>query len=563
MVKSLFVPLALSLSVAFNLPYAVVAAPAAANYAKKEGFESIPEGWEQVSAASPSQLLNLRLSIPPADPNALEELILNIATPGHTSYGQFLSPEKLKEHAAPSSAASDAVISWLTEHSLASDAIQNDGTTLTFQLPVEQAEKMLQTQFHNYKSTATGEVRTLTLAYSVPKSIVDFVETIQPTTDFTELPSNPTIQTLTHELNASAINSIETTGGCGKYITPDCLQSLYGLPTANAKTPQGGIAVPGFLNEYASHSDLNLFLQETRPELSPRPSFTVEYLDGGKNDEGNAGIEASLDIQYTAGLANGIQTNFISVGQPSASGFIDTINKLLNQQIVPSVVSLSYGFDEAALSPNVAKNICNLFGQLGARGVSILVASGDGGVSGSRPDSGCKSFVPTFPASCPYVTSVGATRGTPTEVGAELSAGGFSNLFQRPAYQLVAVTEYLRRLGSEYSGRYNVNGRAYPDVSAQGEHLYIVVNGKGLLVDGTSASAPIFASTIALLNAQRSPLPPLGFLNPLLYLQTNVFNDISSGSNPGCSTNGFPAKPGWDPVTGLGTPNYREMLTLL
>lgn len=480
MVKSLFVPLALSLSVAFNIPYAI-AAPAAANYAQKEGFDSIPKGWEQISAPSPSQVLNLRLLMAPADANALEQLILNIATPGHSLYGKFLSPEKLKEHAAPSSAASEAVTSWLTGNNLASDAIQNDGSYLTFQLPVEQAEKILQTQFYNYKSTATGEVRTLTLAYSVPKSILDYVETIQPTTDFTELPSNPTIQTLTHELNASDFNSATD---CGKYVTPNCLQRLYGLPDANAETPQGGIVVPGFLNEYASHSDLNTFLQETRPQLSPRPSFTVATLDGGQNDESNPGIEASLDIQYTAGLANGIQTHFISVGQPSATGFIDTINKLLSQETVPSVVSLSYGFDEYALTPSVATNMCNLFGRLGARGVSVLVASGDGGVAGSRPTT-CEYFLPTFPASCPWITSVGATTGTPTEVGSELSAGGFSNLFSRPLYQEIAVTEYLGQLGSNYRGLYNPKGRAYPDVSAQGQSVYIVVNNKGVLVDGT------------------------------------------------------------------------------
>jgi tripeptidyl-peptidase-1 len=147
-------------------------------------------------------------------------------------------------------------------------------------------------------------------------------------------------------------------------------------------------------------------------------------------------------------------------------------------------MSLSYGFDEGALSANLAKNMCNLFGQLGARGVSILVASGDGGVAGSRPRT-CSSFVPTFPASCPYVTSVGATSGTKPEVGADLSAGGFSNVFQRPAYQGLAVTEYINRLGSQYNNKFNTSGRAYPDVSAQGKSVYIVVNGKGLLVDGT------------------------------------------------------------------------------
>lgn len=76
-----------------------------------------------------------------------------------------------------------------------------------------------------------------------------------------------------------------------------------------------------------------------------------------------------------------------------------------------------------------------------------------------------------------------------------------------------------------------------------------------------SASAPIFASTIALLNSQR--LVPLGFLNPWLYLESSVLNDITTGSNPGCNTNGFPAAAGWDPVTGLGTPDFARMHALI
>jgi len=53
---------------------------------------------------------------------------------------------------------------------------------------------------------------------------------------------------------------------------------------------------------------------------------------------------------------------------------------------------------------------------------------------------------------------------------------------------------------------------------------------------------------------------PLGFLNPFLYANPDAFNDITTGSNPGCGTNGFEAAPGWDPVTGLGTPNFPKLL---
>ena len=206
-------------------------------------------------------------------------------------------------------------------------------------------------------------------------------------------------------------------------------------------------------------------------------------------------------------------------------------------------------------------NLCNLYAQLGARGVSVLFSSGDGGVSGSRLNNTCTKFVPTFPSGCPFVTSVGASKGVP-ETAADLSAGGFSNIFSTPACQAPAVYGYLTALGSTYQGRFNRNGRAYPDVAAQGVAYDVVVGGKGYAVDGTSASSPAFASVISLLNDRliARGRRPLGFLNPFLYtVGVTALNDVASGSNPGCSTSGFPAMHGWDPVTGLGMPNFQKL----
>lgn len=72
------------------------------------------------------------------------------------------------------------------------------------------------------------------------------------------------------------------------------------------------------------------------------------------------------------------------------------------------------------------------------------------------------------------------------------------------------------------------------------------------LVSGTPASGSVFASIIALINDRLAAAgkAPLGFLNPLLYSNAAcLFNDITTGSNPGCGTNGFPAEAGWDPVS--------------
>lgn len=172
--------------------------------------------------------------------------------------------------------------------------------------------------------------------------------------------------------------------------------------------------------------------------------------------------------------------------------------------------------------------------QLGARGTSILFASGDGGVSGSQ-SARCTTFVPTFPSGCPFMTSVGATTGISPETAASFSSGGFSNFFAQPSYQSSAVSSYLTALGSTNSGKFNTSGRAFPDISAQGENVEIVVSGEFGTVAGTSCSSPIFASVIALLNDRlvAAGKSPLGFLNPFLYSSAGqaALNDVTSGKN--------------------------------
>lgn len=144
-----------------------------------------------------------------------------------------------------------------------------------------------------------------------------------------------------------------------------------------------------------------------------------------------------------------------------------------------------------------------------------------------------------------------------------VSGGGFSNYFPRPAYQAGAVSLYLTEtLGKTYTGLYNASGRAYPDVAAQGgPGMPTVWAGANSTSSGTSYSSPIFASVVALLNDRllAQGRKPLGFLNPFLYANPGALNDITSGNNPGCNTTGFQAAKGWDPVTGLGTPNFSAL----
>jgi len=129
------------------------------------------------------------------------------------------------------------------------------------------------------------------------------------------------------------------------------------------------------------------------------------------------------------------------------------------------------------------------------------------------------------------------------------------------------VEKYLHKLPTgTYNGLFNRNGRAFPDVAAQGRRFRIFHQGVAKSIGGTSASSPTFAALVALLNDARlaQGLPPLGFLNPLLYTWgISGFNDITEGNNPGCGTPGFNATEGWDPVTGLGTPNFGKLKDLV
>merc|ERR1712048_806537 len=146
---------------------------------------------------------------------------------------------------------------------------------------------------------------------------------------------------------------------------------------------------------------------------------------------------------------------------------------------VPLVFSTSYGEDENSWSFEAASRLNTEFQKAGARGISLLYASGDEG-------SNCKSgvFVPEGPGSSPYVTSVGGTQpasgfpapGSESAVG--LSSGGFSNYWEMPDYQKDAVAAYLKKDGLPDAGKrqYNISGRAYPDISAQASDFTVAVN---------------------------------------------------------------------------------------
>ena len=250
-------------------------------------------------------------------------------------------------------------------------------------------------------------------------------------------------------------------------------------------------------------------------------------------------------------------------GAEPFAAWLETLSKTPDDAI-PQVFSISYADDENEVDKAYASRVCLEFQKAGARGVSVLVASGDFGVGGNTMQD-CVEFVPTFPASCPWVTAVGGTWFQRPEQGAQFSGGGFSNYFPQPSYQKTSVASFLQE--SAGAGKlpsdtlFNKPGRAFPDVSAQGANFPLFHGGEDDSAYGTSCSTPVVASIVALLNDARvaQGKAPLGFLNPLLYQTPNGFTDILEGNNPGCGSKGFYAAKGWDPVTGMGTPVFSTL----
>jgi tripeptidyl-peptidase-1 len=258
--------------------------------------------------------------------------------------------------------------------------------------------------------------------------------------------------------------------------------------------------------------------------------------------------------------------------------------------------------------------------KLGALGVTVTISSGDDGVANSGCN--CKSsqktslyncacnynsgssnsqwtgtgtwtgtgYFPNFPATNPYITAVGATMGAsgyPPAVGvAEIACqsqqggiittgGGFSTYYAQPSWQTSLVSTYFKTATAPTSG-YNKNGRGMPDVAMIGVWYPVVVQNTTQSLFGTSASSPVFAALISLINAARKVkgLTSVGFINPTIYANQAKFNDVVSGYNKCCSYSGskpssatcckagFTAAKGWDPVTGLGSITYANLASI-
>jgi kumamolisin len=322
--------------------------------------------------------------------------------------------------------------------------------------------------------------------------------------------------------------------------TPVQVASAYQFPSGL----DGSGQTIGLIELGGGYADADVAAYFSAVSVNRTGTLLSVGVDGSANaPDGSASGpdgEVQLDIEVAGSIAPAANI-VVYFGPNQGSGFADAISAAVNDEAnKPAIVSISWGGPESSYSQQDMNAMNQTLGQAVALGITVFVASGDNGAK-----DGTKADTVDFPASSPNVVGCGGTSLPPK--GAEVawndgasggaSGGGYSTVFALPSWQsgVPGVTGKMR-------GVPDVAGDADPETGYQ-----VSVDGTSTVIGGTSAVAPLYAGLFALIN--QSTGVRAGFVNPILYANSKAFTDITAGNN-----NGYDAGPGWDPVTGLGSP---------
>ncbi|KAH9168146.1 subtilisin-like protein [Lactarius sanguifluus] len=547
----------------------------------KHAWHTIPDNWVGLGHPSAGTTIDLHLALKSYDENALIDVLYEVSDPEHPSYRAYLSKEQVANLVAPHADTLELINSWLEHLGIPPSSVSRTlGSWLTLTgVPVSRANDILGASYQLYNHAETNHTVLRTVSYSIPEVLHQHIHTIVPTTYFGSPPTegrklrmHPN-SAVGARAEAGSEESVKVLSGrdLNRYVSPSYVRWLYNTAVYRpAAVDRNVIGIAGYGGEYPSPKDLGLFMTEFRTEGEDATFSVVQVQGGGGNNPDIPGAEANVNTQYTGAITYPTTNVFYSTGgaPETIDPFFDFVTYMLTKETrIPQTITTSYGGPEFGVPFDYATMVCRLFAELGLRGVSVLFSSGNSGVGKGDCLVEVKGhvsvhFIPEFPATCPYLTSVGGTTRDSPEVAASLSGGGFSNYFERPPYQANAVPPFLQTLGDKYHGYYHPGGRGVPDISAQALNILFAFKGQLEVGSGTSAATPIAASIFSLLNDYliSTGESPLGLLNGWLYGRGLAgLNDIISGSNPGCNTDGFTAIAGWDPVTGLGTPDFMKL----
>jgi len=485
----------------------------------------------------------------------MEQVALNAAVTG-----EFLSREELAEAAAPDPADVQAVEEYARRNGLTVEGV--DPVTRRVKLAgsaaaVKQAFGVSLDRYEHQGTTFRGR----TGPVLVPQSLADIIVGVLGTDD---LPIAHRLTTVAPQFvsgNSVPMTAVQMASyydnypagldGTGQCIGIIELGGGYFIQDINSYFAQLGMNTPKIVAVPVSGGSNN-----------PTPGT------GLTNDTGSLETaEVELDIEVAGSAAPGASLAVYFVGTASTNNWVDAITAAINDSTNnPSVLSISWGLAEDAAPPQFLTPVDQALTSAAAVGLTVLIASGDQGSTGSWGQQGPPDTLAhvNFPASSPNATGIGGTVLQPDGSGGvageivwnngattAASGGGVSKFFNTvPSFQSAAGINPVS------ANPPNNPGRGVPDVSANADNYQIFVRGQNVPVGGTSAATPLWAALIARVNQGIGSR--VGLLQAMLYgpLRTAMaLNDITTGDN-----GAYTASVGWDACTGLGSPNGTAIL---
>jgi subtilase family serine protease len=589
--------------------WVVTVQPAAAAAPRLERVGTVPRlpVHARVLSAPPSRTkLHITVALAPRDPAALAAYARSVSTPGSVAYRRFLTPRQFASRFGATPAAIAAVEQSLSAAGLHGQPASANGLAIRATAPAAAVSDAFHTSFTRVRVAG----RTAIVNDSAPLLDRQVARLVQSVIGLDGLAAPRPLFVRPGALSAANVPHATphvVTGGpqpcpeattaasANSSYTIDQIASAYDFSSLYKAGDEGqGQTIALYELEPNDPSDIAAY------QACFGTSASVRYIpvDGGAGSGTGSG-EAALDIETAIGLAP--KASFLVYQAPNSNssgpgaGPYDLFSEIISEDKA-QVISASWGQCEALEGSADANAEQALFEEAAVQGQTFVSASGDQGSEdcfGGQAGGGSELAVDD-PASQPYVTSVGGTKLSslgprPAEstwndgcvagllCGTGASGGGISSLWPMPPYQLDAAP-FLQLLANPCA-RPSGHCREVPDVAADGDPATgytIYWNGSGTTsgptkwqsIGGTSAGAPTWAALIALANASSECRGvPLGFANPVLYgaasgAYASDFNDVTSGDNDYTGTNPgkFTAGAGYDPTTGLGTPNAAPLV---
>jgi subtilase family serine protease len=563
-------------------------------------------------AVDPSMKLGyvtLQVNPSPSQQSALENLLAEQQDPASGNYHKWLSPEQFADRFGMSRRDTARITDWLRSEGFTILHVARARNWVAFSGTAAQVQSALHTQIHYFVVDGDQHYANTT-EISLPKALAGVVTGVRGFDDFlwkSMLARRPVTQNGTSNTGNPFYSS-----GAGNFLAPDDIATIYDIKplyTAGIDGTNTSLVIVGQTD--VTLSDITQFRTDFKlPAIKLQQKLATGCVDPGITSDL---VEADLDLEWSGAVARNANIVFVTC-DAKHGGVFTSAQYAIDNNLAP-VISMSYGGCEPLNGQSVATQTRAIIQQANSNGITFISSSGDEGAAGcdaghSPPATG--GLEVNLPASVPETTALGGSEfnegtgtywgGNSSSFGSALSyipeegwndtalgngfsstGGGKSIYFSKPAWQ---------------SGSDSV--RDVPDVTiaASPNHDGYLLCSSGscangiandtFIVGGTSASAPVFAGIVTLLNQflLKNGLltkPGVSNINPTLYQlvksNASAFHDITTGNNivpctpgtpagypasqqcPAAGQFGYNAGTGYDLVTGLGSVDAYNLVT--